>query len=402
MLSLTWRQVLRFRLERHHLVNAAPRAGLIGVVGEVCGIHAQIPMSAEWSIGARVDELTRAEIQGEIWTRRTLVRTYGIRGTVHLFPSEELPLWLAALRANPAPNRDAVLRAIGITQGQMDAMVEAIGQALDGRRLTRDELGAAIVGRVGRWAAARTFPAFGDREPVWRPAIGHAASAGLLCFGPNQGTRVTFVRPDQWVGPSTRRRVSGTAALAEVLRRYLRAYGPATPAEFAQWFAATRATASRAVRALAGETEEVDIEGSRALILSVDGPILAAAARPASRPAPSVRLLPSFDVYVVGSHPRDVLIPPAFVGHAGRHTASLKWASGRAQFAGPIPVMVIDGAVAGMWRRTGTSGRVRIDVEPFVELSKRHAALLEAEAAQLGAFLGAEANLSIGRLDRLA
>jgi hypothetical protein len=92
-----------------------------------------------------------------------------------------------------------------------------------------------------------------------------------------------------------------------------------------------------------------------------------------------------------------VLIPPAFVEHAGRHTASQKWASGRAQLAGPIPVLVIDGVVSGMWRRTATSGRVRIDVEPFAPLSKRHLSLLEAEADRIGAFLGAPATLSIER-----
>jgi hypothetical protein len=403
MLSLTWRQVLRFRLERHHLLRPAAPDRLIDVVGEVCGIHAQVPMSTDLSIGARVDGLTRADIHGEIWTRRTLVRTYGIRGTVHVFPASELPMWLAALRANPAPNRDAVLQLIGIDQARMDAMVEAIGEALDGRRLTREELGAQVVARVGRWAGAKRFPAFGDMQPLWWPAIGHAATAGLLCFAPNQGTRVTFVRPDQWIGPSARRHVGATAALAVVLRRYLRAYGPATPAEFAQWFAATRQTTARAVKALSRETEEVDIDGTRALAMSEDVPALASAARSGSRtarsPSPSVRLLPSFDVYIVGSHPRDVLIPTAFVDHAARHTASQKWASGRAQLAGPIPVLVIDGRVAGMWRRTGTSGRVHIGVEPFADLSKRHVALLEAEAERMGGFLGGTATLSIERFE---
>ncbi len=396
MVSLTWRQVLRFRLERHHLVGAAARGRLTDVVGEVCGIHAQVPMSSDLSIAVRVDGLTRPEVHDEIWTRRALVRTYGIRGTVHLFPAAELPTWLAALRANPAANRDAVLQMIGIEQAQMDAMVAAAGDALDGRRLTREELGGEIVARVGRWAAARRFPAFGDMQPLWWPAIGHAATAGLLCFGPNQGTRVTFVRPDQWIGPSVRRRVGGDAALGEVLRRYLRAYGPATPAEFAQWFAATRRTTARAMRALSGETEEVEVEGVPALALSEDAPALSAA-QSRSRPAPSVRLLPSFDVYIVGSHPRDVLIPPAFVGNAGRYMTSQKYISGRAQLAGPIPVLVIDGMVAGMWRRTGTSGRVRIGVEPFAELSKRRLALLKAEAERIAAFLGGDASLSIER-----
>jgi predicted transcriptional regulator len=394
MRTLTWPQVLARRLERHHLSKPAPRDRLLAVVGELCGIHAQVPISADLSIGARVARVTRADVQHELWERRTLVRTYGIRGTVHLFPADELAMWLSALRANPAQNRQAVLDMLKIDQARMDAMIEAIADALDGRMLTRDELGAEIVARVGRWAGAKRFPAFGDIHPVWTPAIGHAATAGALCFGPNAGTKVRFVRPDQWIGTDTRRGVGADAALGEVLRRYLAAYGPATLAEFAQWFAATRPTAARAARALAGETVEVEVEGTPALALAADE---RATDRPARRRG-SVRLLPSFDVYIVGSHPRDVLIPPAFVEHARRHPASLKWAvAGRAQFAGPIPVLVVDGVVSGMWRRTGTSGRIRIEVEPFVELSKRQLSALDVEAGRVGAILGGDVALSVGK-----
>src|SRR5262249_10578484 len=151
-------------------------------------------------IGARVAGIARQDVVRELWERRSLVRTYGIRGTVNLFPADELPLWLAALRANPPPNTPARLATMGIGTAQMEDRGRAIGPALDGRRLTREELGSEVVRRVGPWAAERTFPAFAEMQPRWTPAIGHAATAGLLCFGPNLGSKVTFVRPDQWIG----------------------------------------------------------------------------------------------------------------------------------------------------------------------------------------------------------
>jgi hypothetical protein len=392
--SMTWDAVLRRRLRRHHLLRPAPAQRLVDVVGEVCGIHAQVPLSSDLSIGARVDGITRADVHAELWEHRRLIRTYAIRGTVHLLPTGEMPMWLAALNAERPRSHNQQLQAMGIDQARMDEMVGAIGDALDGRRLTRQELTDEVVARVGRWAAEHAFPAFGGLEPRLFPAIHAAAGAGVICFGPHEGSRVTFVRLDQWAPAAARRRPSGAKALAEVLRHYLRAYGPATTKEFAQWFAIDPKAAARAGAALGDEVREVDVEGHTALMPAGDrGREDAVAA------ARTVRLVPSFDVYVVGSHPRDVLIPPAIVEHARRHRSSLKWATaGRAQFAGPIPVLLIDGREAGMWERTASGRRMEVKVEPFVTLSRQQLGELEAEVDRMGRFMDAEPTLSIGPL----
>jgi hypothetical protein len=391
--SMTWDAVLRRRLRRHHLLRPAPAQRLVDVVGELCGIHGQVPLSSDLSIGARVDGITRADVQRQLWERRTLIRTYAIRGTVHLLPTHEMPMWLAALNVDRPGNGDQ-LREIGIDQARMDQMVEAIGEALDGRRLTRQELTDEVVARVGPWAAERAYPAFGGMEPRLFPAIHAAAGAGSICFGPNEGARVTFVRLDQWAPEAARRRPSGAKALAEVLRRYLRAYGPATTKEFAQWFWVAPKMADRAARKLGDEVREVDVEGHTALMPAGDRG--GEDARATDR---TVRLLPSFDGYVVGSHPRDVLIPPSIVEHAHRHRSSLKWATaGRAQFAGPIPVLLIDGREAGMWERTASGRRMEVKVEPFVMLTKGQRAELEAEVERMGRFMDMEPTLSIGPL----
>jgi hypothetical protein len=394
--SMTWDTVLRRRLRRHHLSRPAPAQRLVDVVGEVCGIHAQVPLSSDLSIGARVDGITRSDVHRELWERRTLIRTYGVRGTVHLLPAKEMPMWLAAFNAERLANAEVGLQSMGIDQARMDQMVEAIGEALDGRRLTRQELTDEVAARVGAWAAERAFPAFGGMEPRLLPAIGTAARAGIICFGPSEGNRVTFVRLDQWAPDAARRRPGRTAALAEVLRRYLHAYGPATAREFAQWFFVSFATAEAAARELRDQLVDVDVQGDAALMLADDAGGRDDRARAGDR---SVRLLPSFDVYVVGSHPRDMLIPPSIVEHAGRHRASLKWATaGRAQFAGPIPVLLIDGREAGMWERTTSGRRMDVKVEPFVKLTKAQLTELEAEADQMGRFLDAEPTLAVGPL----
>src|SRR6266542_2803159 len=199
MRSLTWDQVVVRRQRRHRLLEPAPPDRLVEVASAVCGIHAQVMASAELSLGLRVAGVTRREVRQELRERRGLVKTYGLRGTVHLFPADELPLWMAALRANQPPEGGDAPDRAGLTPERQDAVIAAIGEALDGRCLTRQALGEELASRLGAWVLEETFPAFGGAWPRWWTAIGEAAVRGVLCFGPNQGNRVTFVRPDQWV-----------------------------------------------------------------------------------------------------------------------------------------------------------------------------------------------------------
>src|ERR687883_1369635 len=132
MLSMTWKQVWARRLARHFLLNRAAPEGLVRTVGVVCGIQAQVMPAAELSVGIRVDGVTRGDVQAALWESRALVKTYGIRGTIHLFPSDELPLWMAALRARSALDVKKQ-QALGLDAAQLSTIVEAIGDALDGR-----------------------------------------------------------------------------------------------------------------------------------------------------------------------------------------------------------------------------------------------------------------------------
>jgi len=114
MQSLTWNEVRAHRLARQFLHSPAPRMSVVEVVRNVCGIHAQVMPSAELSLGLRVEGLTRHQLATELWERRSLVKTYGVRGTVHLLPSDELALWLAAFRANSRRNDGRRLEYLGL------------------------------------------------------------------------------------------------------------------------------------------------------------------------------------------------------------------------------------------------------------------------------------------------
>ncbi|MFJ3443294.1 winged helix DNA-binding domain-containing protein [Streptomyces sp. NPDC086081] len=356
---------------------------LAGIVAAMRGAHAQVLSAAEVSIGMRAaGGVTRADVRSALWEERSLVKTYGPRGTVHLLPAHELPLWSAALTAvptGPSPFRPDVR----LTDEQAGQVVAAIGDALDGRCLTLDELTEEIVARTGPWAGDRVMPAFQELWPRWRQVMHRAGWAGALCFGPNRGRKATYTRPaGEGAGPGAEAR-EARDGLFTFVGRYLHAYGPATPAHFARWLAAPAGWAANLFRemAAAGAVEEVDFEGTPAWVAAGD------TAFPEG-PARGVRLLPYFDAYVVAGQPREWLFP----GEAYRRAL----AGGQ---AGNRPVLLVDGVVGGVWHQRRRGRRTTITVEPLVRLTARQRRELGEQAERVGEVLEATAEWGLGKVE---
>ena len=371
-MSLRWENVLAWRLGRQGLAERAPAVEWPDVVSRICGLHAQVMSSAELTLWARVDDLSRDAVQDALWDRRTLVKTWAMRGTLHLLPAGELPAYVAALsRLRPRHHVPAWLRYHGLTREGADAMLAAIPAALGGDPLTREQLAAAVAGATGHAElAGKLGGGFGD---LLKPA----AFAGDLRFAPSDGRRVRFTRPDRWLG--TWEPADPAAATAELVRRYLAAYGPAPREQFQRWFGMTSpAEAGRWLRGLGDEVTEVNVEGSRGWMLAAD-----AAAAEGAEPSGVVRLLPAFDHHVVAA-PRDnaAILPP---GARARVYRAQGWLS---------PVLLVNGRMAGVWSHEAAGGRVAVAIEPFGRLPAAVRAGAEAEAQRLAAFLGGELELA--------
>jgi len=234
-----WDEVRARRLLRSSLDERASGDRLVEVVRAVCGVHAQVQASAELQLAARVD-VVQADIRAALWKRRALVKAWTVRGTLHLHPADELPLWFAARRAVlrsaekglPSWRDPAGVLHPAVGADEVEAVRMAVWEALDGRCLLRDELTEEVVRRVG--GAARE-----------RLRSGFAFFLGELCQGPPQGTRITLARPDQWIeGPWEA--ADEDEALREVCLRFLGTYGPARPADFREWFAPSAFTVADA------------------------------------------------------------------------------------------------------------------------------------------------------------
>jgi hypothetical protein len=205
-----------------------------------------------------------------------------------------------------------------------------------------------------------------------------AAFRGALCFGKERGRRVTYTNPAN-ILPGFQPAAADTA-LVWLVRAYLFSYGPATPGHFAQWLAADRHWATELFDSLSGELVPATIDGGPGWIVAGD-------TLKAEKGRSCVRLLPYFDAYIVGCHPRDRL----FAGEATHRGLS------RGQ-AGNYPVVLIDGVAGGLWHQRRSGRRVEITAELFWPLTTPQKDELRAQAERNGDFLGAEPSLDIGRI----
>ncbi|MFJ7066804.1 winged helix DNA-binding domain-containing protein [Streptomyces sp. NPDC101115] len=369
---VTWARADARRIRRQFLdrpADAPPAA----VAAAMLGAHAQVLSAAELSVALRRAEGTRADVRAALWQDRTLVKTYGPRGTVHLLPADDLPMWTGALSALPA-GKSGQPPHVRMTAEQTDEVVAAVADALTDAELTVDELTDAIVARTGPWAGERVMDAFQDKWPRWRQVTHLAAHRGVLCFGRDRGRKVTYTNPG--VRPAT-----GGRATGELVERYLRAYGPATPGNLAKWLAAPAGWATELFGSLAagGRIEEVSFDGATAWVAAGDTDF------PDERPPAGVRLLPYFDAFAVASQPRERLFP----GKA--HDRAL--AGGQ---AGNHPVLLVDGTVAGVWHQRRSGKRIAVTVEPLRKLPPARLRDLEAEAERVAELLEGRAELTVG------
>jgi hypothetical protein len=368
--GLEWPQVLAWRERRQHLDARASRGAALDVIADIAGLHAQLMASAELTLWARVDGLEPDAVQRALWEDRTLVKTWAMRGTLHLLPAAELPLWVGAQeKLKPRHHVGSWQRYYGLTREQADAMLAAIPEALDGRQLTREEL-ATEVGRLTGidGITDKLRSGFGE---MLKPA----AFRGDLCFAPSDGRSVRFTRPDQWLGPQET--VDVDEAARAVARRYLGAYGPASREAFARWFGITSpAQAGRWLASLGDEVVNVELDGESGWMLAADVEDAAG-----SEPGGSVRLLPAFDQHVVAApRDREAVLAEA---HRGRVYRPQGWLS---------PVVLVGGRMAGVWSHERQGERLAVEVAPFGSLPAGVRRGVEAEAEALAGFLG-------GRLD---
>jgi hypothetical protein len=367
---VSWKQALAWRMRRHQL-DPVGKLPVQTVVGRLCGVQAQVASSAELAVRLRRQTSKPGEV-GRALSDGRLIKTWAMRGTLHLLTPEEGGAFLALMAAGRSWELPSWQRYFGMTADRWELLRPAVREALDGSPLTREELVAAIVQRPGLEHLGEAL------RSGWGMLLKPLAWQGDLCFGPNRGNRVTFMRPEaassRWAGVPDPDDAAGVAIAA-----YLGAYGPATVDSLGRWISRGR-VAKRQLRswfqALGARLAEVDVDGEPAYLLAEDVDELAAAQR-----TKAVRLLPGFDQYVLGPGTDDGnVVPPQRRAAVSKQSG---WIS---------PVIVAGGVVSGTWELDDD----RVRIAWFPEAGRLPRKALEAEVARLSSVLGRTLREEIG------
>ena len=337
------------RLWAQRLTPDQAAAAPVEIVSHLIGVQAQIPSAAALAIRVRTVGVRAADVHRAAAPSGPLVRTWLMRGTLHLAAAADLDWLLGILAPNVLRTSQRRYAELGLNSATLDRALDVLGQRLEQGPATRAELFVDL--------AAHGIDPAGQRGIH---LVRHAALHGLLVCGPDQGREQTWVRSE----PSSPSVVARDDALAMLARRYRLANGPAQPQDLAAWSGLPAAEAQHAWQ-LAGEPGV--IPSGRAELSSV-------------------RLLPHFDPYLTGYSSRDHAVAP-------EHRRTV-WTGG----GYVLPTVIQKGRAVATWRSEVRTGRLMVTVTPFADgsVSGAVASGLDAEVADLGRFLEHEASWSIG------
>jgi uncharacterized protein YcaQ len=353
--------IANFRLRRHHLLDASS-ADAVTICRAMCGVQAQVMTAAYLQLWTRNHALRRAGIEDALWKTRTLIKTSLMRQTLHLIPTDEFAIYIAALRPTRFAQAMSVMDRCGITRDESEAIIPLIMQTLSSGPLSRPAIAAAIRPKASKHVRFWM-------ENSWS-LVRLPIAQGLICYGRGEGNAIVFIRTDHWLPKLKLAPMSATEAQCVLLRKYLRAYGPATLHDFAHW-AGIRMQEVKPLRALLDpELAEVAVGKKNCFLLREDVAVL----NKGAAPKVSIRLLPHFDSYLLAHREKEHLLSAK---HYKRVYRNQGWIS---------PVVLINGAIAGVWSHKLQGKRLRVEIEPFGKLNKAERAGIGREAESLAQF----------------
>ena len=321
------------------------------VVSWLGAMQAQDYLGAKWGLGLRARDVTDDDIE-QAFTEGRILRTHVLRPTWH-FVTEADIRWMVALTG---PRIQRINRSYGYRFGLDDRTFTrarvVIERALEGGRyLTRPELAGELA--RARIAARAQRLAF---------LVADVELVGAICSGPRRGLQFTYALVAERAPKA--RQLSRDESLAELARRFFQSHGPATVRDFSWWSGLTVRDARTAV-ALA----RVDVLAEPPRLDRVRG---------------ATYLLPNYDEYLIAYKDRGAVLDPKHARNLGIFTNV------------ELPHhVVVDGRVAGSWRRRLTDTAVAVDVRPYAALSAAAVRRLRTEARKFGRFLDRDAELHL-------
>lgn len=335
---MTSREIARHRLTNQMIAKSACKSPA-EVVTAMGAMQAQDYLGSLWAIGSRLSNTTEADVEKAI-AKRTIIRTWPMRGTLHFIAPGDVRWMLEHLAPRVLASAARRHRDLGLNDAIFARSEKIFVRALEGGKvLARPEMMALLERAKIATAEQRGYHIF------WRLAL-----TGVLCGGPREGKQQTFVLLDEWI-PETRSR-SRDETLADFALRYFVSHGPATVEDFAWWIGLKKSEAVAVIDSISPQLTSFTSNGSTYWLSS-------------STPTPRDRagdlyLLPSFDELLLGYTDRSDAI-------ASHHSKKITPVS-NGMFQ---PIIVKAGQVVGTWKRTlAKKNTVAVTPEAFAEFTK--------------------------------
>jgi hypothetical protein len=334
-------------------IAGPPHPAAVDAVRRLTAVQAQDLPGAVASVALRTGSRLRKEVESAL-DAGEVVRSWPMRGTLHLTAAEDLPWLLELLAPRVLAGRGRRWAQLGLTDSDAALARDVVVAALSGsRRLGRTPLLAAMTEGGVDTAGQRGYH-----------LLGYLAQTGTLCLGPTAGSEQLFVLLDEWV-PAPRR-LDREEALAELALRYFTGHGPATVADLARWAGLPLRDVRAGLAAVRERLAAEEVDGVE-YYLDPATPDLLAACRDE---AAGVFLLPGFDEFVLGYADRSAVLAPQFADRIAP--------GGNGVFRSTV---VSRGRIVGTWRHTGRGAQRTFSAEPFVAFDRRvHAAIAGAAA----------------------
>jgi hypothetical protein len=307
------------------------------------------------SIALRTASGDRAGVEAAL-NAGDVVRSWPMRGTLHLVAAEDLPWLIGLLGPRVLAGAPARRAQLGITDADIDkARVIAVDALSGGRRLRRADLLRALAEGGVEITGQRGY------HLLW-----YLSQSSTLCLGPMDDGEQRFVLMDEWI--PVPRTLDPEEALGELAERFFRSHGPATVKDLARWAGLKAAEARAGLAAVRPGLASLDVDGVEHF-LDPRTPELLAGCRDEAR---GTFLLPGFDEFVLGYADRSAVLDPEF---AGRIVPG-----GNGVFR---PTVVSDGRIVGTWQWSGRGAKRTVAATPFTAFTDEVASAIPELAAAL-------------------
>jgi hypothetical protein len=348
--------IRRLRLRHQQLIDRSFTAPA-DVVRWFGALQSQGLASCLYAVGLRMQGATEALVERAI-ADRSIVRSWPMRRTLHCMPGEDARWMVRLLAPRQNVRMNSYYRKAGITHDGLERAGKVLLSALvGGKQLTRSELYQELNG-----AGIATTAVAGAMRGLH--ILVHWAQAGLICLASRKGKQQTFALLDEWAPAG--RNLSGDEALAEMAKRYFRSHGPATERDFAWWAGLTMAEARQGLRLIADSVESVTVLGVKYWLMR-------GARAPSQRQKNSVLLLPAFDEYTVAYADRTAVSDEAMLRQMSHGISSN---------------IVIDGRIAGTWKRRLSNNTVGVSYRLLRRLTRYEQDGLTRAIEEYGRFIG--------------